>query len=104
MGKDCAIVFEDTDDVKIKIDASTRLAHKLFLASWHNYYKNIHYSKLVALNKKYQLKLKLKDDEMEWFVDKEADFKVVARVLNDDYEVSQITNIEYIVGSKEVVQ
>ncbi|MCX6168657.1 MAG: DUF4868 domain-containing protein [Ignavibacteriales bacterium] len=104
VGQDCKIIFEDTDDVKIKIDTNTRLAHKLFSANKNNYYKNIYYKKLVALNKKYQLKLKLKDDQKEWFVDKDADLKVVARVLNDDYEISQITDIEYLVDSKEVVK
>ena len=103
-GSDCKIVFKNTDDVNLKIDSSTRLAYKLFSAKRNNYYKKINYSKLVKLNEKYKFDLNLDDNKKEWLVDEKSDLKVVARVLNDDYEVSQITDIEYIVDSKEMAK
>ena len=102
LGYDCKIVFENEDAVNLQIDSNTRLAHKLFSAQRNNYFKKIHYSKLVALNKKYNFNLHLDDNDKKWLVDDNADLKVVARVLNDDYEISQITDIEYIVDSKEM--
>ncbi len=66
------IIFQNPDEVNLKIDSNTRLAHKLFSAYKNEYYKNIYYNKLVALNHKYQFNLSLDDSSKNgWLTTKQ---------------------------------
>jgi len=93
--------FQDINLVNQKITSNSRLARRLYSARVNGYYSEISYKKLAALNKKYKLQLKLDPDKKEWLIDDQADLQVMARIFNDDYEMSQLTDNEYIALSKK---
>ena len=81
----------------------TRLAHKLYSSRKNSYFKKINYDKLVNLNEKHKLGLKLNRANREWIIDEDLDLQVMAQILNDDYELSQLTDNEYIASAKEKI-
>lgn len=91
----------DIGAVDDKIFTNTRLAHKLYSASVNRYYTKIDYKKLQCLNKKYDLHLNLNKQTQEWIIDDKSDLQIMAQILNDDYELSQLTDNEYIAIGKE---
>jgi hypothetical protein len=98
------IKFEDIEAVKSRFSSSSRLSRKLSSVRFNSYYKKINYRKLSAINLKYALNLNLDDRNQEWLIGEDADLQVVARILNDDYELSQLTDNEYIAVGKEVIK
>jgi hypothetical protein len=101
-GLDYTLQFLDIDLVNKQISTSTRLARKLCSARVNGYYRKINYKKLTALNDRHDLHLHLNDKKREWIIDEELDFQIMARILNDDYEISQLTENEYISLGKQI--
>ena len=93
--------FQDLNKVNEKISSNSRLARRLASARVNEYYTKISYKKLAALNKKHHLQLKLDPANKAWLIDDQADLQVMARIFNDDYEMSQLTDNEYIALSKK---
>ena len=102
-GMNYSVKFSDIESVSIKINGSTRLAHKLYSAKVNEYYKKIDYKKLVDLNQKHNFQLSLNDSNREWSIDENTDLNIMARILNDDYERSLLTDNEYIAMGKETL-
>jgi hypothetical protein len=103
-GLSYGISVPDFPAVSRKIRSNSRVSRKLCSAHVNGYYRSIDFEKLTDLNKKYKLALNLNAAKKEWVIDEEMDLQVMARVLNDDYERSQITNNEYIATGKEVIR
>jgi hypothetical protein len=98
------IRFKDINNVKSRLSTNSRLSRKFSSVRFNSYYKKINYRKLTSINLKYSLNLNLDDKKQEWLIDDDADLQVVARILNDDYELSQLTDNEYIALGKEVIK
>ncbi|MBN2040289.1 MAG: DUF4868 domain-containing protein [Spirochaetes bacterium] len=95
-----SVTFADADAVNEKIGRSKRLAHKMHSARVNGYYKQVEFDKLVKLNKRYNWNLDLNKENKVWSIDEKSDLQVMARILNDDYERSQLTDNEYIATGK----
>lgn len=102
-GPDYTLRIIDIGAVKNEINMHTRLAHKLYSSRKNSYFKKINYDKLVGLNQKHKLGLKLDSAKHEWIIDEDLDLQVMAQILNDDYELSQLTDNEYIASAKEKI-
>ena len=103
-GLDYKVVFRNLPHVKSKIQESTRVAHKLYSAQKNGYYKQIHFDKLEKLNDRYVLRLDLDATTKEWRVREDSNLYVVSQILNDDYGISQLTELEYLALFKERLQ
>jgi hypothetical protein len=95
--------FSDIKATHGEIETSARLVRKLSSARVNGYYRKIDYKKLSVLNKKHGLHLHLDDRKQEWLIDQQSDLQVMARIFNDDYEISQLTDNEYIAYGKEKI-
>jgi len=102
-GLDYSIKFSDIESVNVKIAKSTRFAHKLYSAKSNGYYKRIDYSRLADLSARYNFELQLDDEKKGWTIDENSNLQVMAQILNDDYERSQLTEIEYLAMGKEMM-
>ncbi len=101
---DYNIEFIDIDSVNTEINESTRLAHKFYSARTNGYYKDIAFKKLIDLEDKYRFGLTLNRSTKKWIIDEHSNLTIVASILNDDYELSQLTPNEYLSFSKEKLQ
>jgi len=95
-----SIQFEDKDDVISKIQSNTMLARKIFAALSNGSYKELDFDKLIDLNKRYGFGLHLDRVKKQWMIDRQLDLTTFARILNDEYNRSQITPYEYVVSKK----
>ncbi|MGD0781175.1 MAG: Kiwa anti-phage protein KwaB-like domain-containing protein [Dehalococcoidales bacterium] len=96
--------FENMDDVIHKIQSNIFLAHKFHVAQYNGYYKEMDFSKLEDLDKRYSLGLNLDKVAKKWIIDEHLDLWIIASILNDEYDRSQITPNEYIVFKKRQLQ
>lgn len=103
-GLDYTVTFTEMGSVIEKINKSPRLARKLYSSRANGYFKKINYKKLKDLNTRHTLELDLDDSTNQWTIDEESDLQVTARILNDDYERSQLTDNEYIAIGKEKIK
>ena len=103
-GRDCTIKFPDIEKMDTRITSSTRFAHRLHSARWNGYFAKIGYSELESLSARHGLGLTLDGAKKQWIIDEKVDPRVVAQILNDDYERSQLTEIEYLAMGKEPLQ
>jgi hypothetical protein len=100
-GLNYSICFTNIEAINIRINESTRLAHKIYSARINSYYKQLDYNKLVDISSRYNWNLNLNAKNKEWIIDDNSDLQIMARILNDDYERSQLTDNEYIAIGKD---
>jgi hypothetical protein len=89
---------KSAEDIKDKINKNTPLARRISSAEKNMYCKDINYAKLVDLKQRHKLNITLRRRRL--IIDDESDLQDVARVLNDDYEISQLTPNEYLAFAK----
>ena len=87
-----------------KIQKSTRIAHKLYSAKKNGYFKKIKFEKLEKLSQHYRMDLALDAEKKEWTIEDDSNLFIVSQILNDDYGISQLTDIEYLALMKERLQ
>lgn len=103
-GLDFGIKLIGVDHLNEKIAKSTRFAHKLYSAKSNEYFKRITFSQLVHLNNRYGFGLQLDKKKKELIINENLDPQVMAEILNDDYGISQLTEIHYKMMGKEMIK
>lgn len=105
-GLDYQVKFKSDKSLKSmmnKIQTSTRIAHKLYSAKKNGYFKKIKFDKLEELNNNYGFGLALNPATKEWEIKEDSNLSVVSQILNDDYGISQLTELEYLALMKELI-
>lgn len=96
------IIFADLDDITKAVNKNTPLAHKFYSAQKKRYCEEIDHDKLADLKARHdEIDIDLDPKTRKWIINASSNLQAVARVLNDDYELSQLTDYEYLVHSKE---
>jgi len=82
-----------------KISSSKHIAHKLYSSYRNGYYKYIDINKLKELKAEIGLKINITDGTI--VIDNDTSLNDWIKVLNDDFEISLLTNNKYITYKKE---
>lgn len=91
----------DKKIIKAKIEESNRIARQIYKAKVSGYYKCIHYEELKSIDTNYGIGLKLDDEKKMWTIDKGTNLYAAGKILNDDFQKSLLTEIEYLSMGKE---